>query len=169
MNLTQEELKYLEDAKVHLTRLCEFYHLPLINLKIDDNKLLGLTGVALFKSDENTIYLNKFCLKGSYDKKVSHEFRHYWQREHYPSVYNWWLVEHKNLYETMKKTADEYHVQLSHKHCPLELDAILFGNENGNSDREDLLIQFQTGLENGIDYTSYYERILKTEGAHIIL
>ena len=144
--------QYVNEANELLQMLCIKYGLKCIKArpKIFNSSLRP----AKFCGKENCIAINVNYLSG-YDKKIFHEFRHYWQRETYPKVYFWWLTEHKELYKDFqksKKIVDGKKVRLAYIYCPLEKDAIAFeDNDEGDED----------GLRNPILDESYWRKILE--------
>ena len=151
--MTEEEMiNYISEANEILHALCKKYGLKCINVrpKIFNSPLRP----AKFCSRENCIAININYLS-VYKKKIFHEFRHYWQSETYPTVYSWWLVEHKDLYndfQKAKKVINGKKERLAYLYCPLEKDAIAFENSY-EGDEE--------GLKNPILDESYWRKILE--------
>ena len=135
--------EYSELQKL-LNLLCDEYGVDRISIKLRFREDFSK---GRFLSDEKQIELNQaFMVDGyfsySYIEVLYHEFRHYWQMEKYPDVYNWWLREHGDFYEDLTKMKNKEGKQLSHIICELEEDAQEFGESHGKRNREDLLEKF---------------------------
>ena len=61
--------------------------------------------------------------------KILHDFRHYWQEQNYPGIFNWWIFESNHLYGRLRNT----------KLCAIEEDARVYERSRGRAGREDLL------------------------------
>ena len=135
--MTEED--FLNSANKLLQSLCDKYELNRIEIRAEVFYGADMTKPSKFCSDNNYIAINKYFLE-KYRPYVFHEFRHYWQREKYPDVFKWWLVDHKDLYMDFQEARDKQGNPLAYTYCPLEKDAVSFEKSNGEKDCEEDLI-----------------------------
>lgn len=152
--------EYSELQKL-LNLLCDEYGVDRISIKLRFREDFSK---GRFLSDEKQIELNQaFMVDGyfsySYIEVLYHEFRHYWQMKKYPDVYNWWLRKHGDFYKKLTKMHNKGK-QLSHILCELELDAELFANTRGKSNREDLLKNFNIETADICEYKRKAENLV---------
>lgn len=142
-----------------LDLLCDEYKLDRISIR---RVYYANCSRGKFLSNEMIIELNRALSEYDdyYIKAIYHEFRHYWQLKKYPAVYNWWLRDNGDFYEELTKMKNEKGKQLSHILCELELDAELFGNTCGKSNREDLLKNFNIETADICEYKRKAENLV---------
>lgn len=129
---------YQEISRIMLTKLCQQYDLPEIDVVFDktllslenDDKYDDFYGQLDIKN--NRIIVNEDKNPISYDTTVFHEFRHYWQAmsKKYYQLYCWWLS---------KENRPFYIFAYDTPICNIEEDARVFAESKGTKNREDLL------------------------------
>ena len=135
MTLQNSEIQlYIEEANLLLRKLCDTYKLGHIAVKTEYFSGLQMLRPAKFSSDDNCIVINIHFLS-KYEGIIYHEFRHYWQRENYPEVYRWWMVEHGALYEDFQNSYDKNGKRIAYLYCSLERDAIAFEKRSDGDEK----------------------------------
>lgn len=116
-----------------LENLCEHYNIP--RIKIEYIEEISLSKGRL-KYNASVIYLNKIPPRYEEDfiPVIYHEFRHAWQKVHYPEIYKWWLKDNKDFYNEIGQ--NRYLI------CELEIDAKIFGDSCGEKNREEVFSNF---------------------------
>ena len=120
-------MKLSSDIEKSIRHWCNVWDLdvpPIARARSEDMD----NAIAYF--DNRNIVINKGIIGDNLFTKMAvlHELRHYYQKNVYPEIYNWWS-EHTDLYNLTYKLP----------FCVIEEDARIFSYTLGNQDGEELL------------------------------